>query len=390
MPKTRVGVYGVFGRGNFGNEATLASFLRRLDPERYEAVIICEAPAAAEAIHGVRAVRVGVPVDVGSAAGLRRRAITLTNRMGLLLASIRIARTLDAIVVAGTGGFERLGTGAFGTPIEIWSLGLGARLARRPFILLDIGVEYLPRAIGRYFARGTARFASYRSYRDSPSRDSVRRMGVRSAAKDPVATDLAFFLEPPRTKLRPGSTVSVGVMNYRSRESTREPSPEVREQYAAKCIELVRVLQAGGHAVRLVGGDEEDLVFARGLAETLSDGTPVVDARSATELVAELSASEVVVASRYHTLVMALLAGTPALSIGYSEKHRSILMQLGLPEVHYDIQSFDPAAVAAAVEELASNRPALSARIDVGVEGARRRLDAQWPDVEAALQRGRG
>lgn len=389
MPRIRVGIWGVFGRGNFGNEATLTAFLNRLGSEQYDSVLFCEDPDAATAIHGIPARRLGAPVDVASASGLRRTVATLANRLRLLTGAIRAARSVGSIVIAGTGGLERYGSGAFGTPYEIWALGVGARISRRPFILLDIGVEVLPRPLARFFVRDAVRSATYRSYRDTASRKSVKDMGVRGTENDPVVTDLAFALQPPRAELRTTPAVSVGVMDYWGRDSSHESSETVHERYAAKCIELVKALREHGRAVRLVGGDDGDLVFARSLAETLADGIPVVDARSPNELVIELSGSEVVVASRYHTLIMSLLAGTPAVSIGYSEKHRSILLQLGLPEAHYDIESFDPEAVAAAVEEMASNRSEFSTAIEAGVDAARRRLDSQWPDVETILQTGR-
>jgi polysaccharide pyruvyl transferase WcaK-like protein len=388
VPRIRVGIWGVFGRGNFGNEATLAAFLDRLDPERYEPVLFCEDPEVASALHGVPARSLGRPADARGSR-LTRIVSTAANRLRLLRGSIDAARSVDVVVVAGTGGLERYGSGAFGTPFEIWALGRGSRIARRPFLLVDIGVETLPRRLARSFVRGAGRSADYRSYRDASSRASMVASGLRSAASDPVVTDLAFALRLERAPLAAEPTVALGVMDYWGRESSHETGEEVHARYEARCVELVREFQSRGWRVRLIGGDDGDLEFAHRLATTLADDTPVIEARTPQELVTEMSAAHVVIASRYHTLIMALLAGTPAVSIGYADKHRSMLLQLGLPDEHRDIETFDAVDVAATAAALADRRPELTGQIDEAVAAARGRLDAQAPIVESAMIPGR-
>lgn len=388
-PRIRLGIWGVFGRGNFGNEATLTAFLDRLDPDEYEPILFCEDPDAASALHGVPALSLGRPVVGRARSGIHRVFSAGINRLRLLRGALAAARSVDAVVVAGTGGLERYGAGAFGTPFEIWALGRGCRMTRRPFLLLDIGVEVLPRRLARFFVRGAGRAADHRSYRDSSSRANMIINGLHSAASDPVVTDLAFSLRPDRSAMAVEPTVSLGVMDYWGRDSSHDTSEAVHNRYAAQLIALTREFQAHGYAVRLIGGDDGDLEFAHLLAASLSDGTPVIEARSPQELVAEMSAAHVVVASRYHTLIMALLAGTPVVSIGYSGKHGAILDQLGLSLEQHDIEGFDPHRVAAAGFRLAADRPALAKAIDEAVTAAKERLDAQWHDVESVLTGGR-
>lgn len=387
--KIRLGLWGVFGRGNFGNEATLTALLQRLDPARYESILFCEDPEAATAIHGLPARSLGRPFDGGSGGRAARARAAATNRLALLRDALDAVRSVDAVVIAGTGGLERYGSGAFGTPFEIWALGRGSRVARRPFVLLDVGVETLPRRLARYFVRSAGRASGYRSYRDASARDSMVANGLRAAASDPVVTDLAFGLRLERSALAPAPTVDLGVMDYWGRDSSHESSEATHAAYADRCAGLVRELRSRGWRVRLIGGDDGDLQFARELAGTLGDGTEVIDARTPQELVSEMSAAHVVIASRYHTLIMALLAGTPVLSIGYARKHGAMLEQLGLAAEHRDIEDFEPAEVAQAVTALAADREALTVRIDAAVEAARARLDAQAPTLDAVLESSR-
>ncbi|GAB3800181.1 polysaccharide pyruvyl transferase family protein [Humibacter antri] len=380
-----MGLWGVFGRGNFGNEALLTAFLQRLDPAEYEPVIFCEDPDAASELHGIPAVSLGRPVEGRARSGLHRVASAAFNRLHLLRGAFAAARRVDVVIVVGSGGLERYGAGAFGTPFEMWALGFASRLIRRPFILLDIGVEVLPRRLARFFVHGAGRTAAYRSYRDTISRQNMTANGLRSAASDPVVTDLAFGLRPARKPRSPERVVALGVMDYWGRDDSHETSEAVHQAYTAGLLALTRAFQARRYRVRLIGGDDEDLEYAHLLAASLTDSAPVVEARSPEELVAEMSAAHVVVASRYHTVIMGLLAGTPVVSIGYGDKHRAILDQLGVPYEHHDIESFDARDVAEAAVRLASERPALTARIDAAVDAARDRLDAQWHEIEPVL-----
>ncbi|MFC4243688.1 polysaccharide pyruvyl transferase family protein [Gryllotalpicola reticulitermitis] len=384
MSALRVGAWGVFGRGNFGNEAMLQAFLGRLDPERYAPVIICERPDAAAALHGVPARVLGTPVTTTARGRLRRLGAVVGNRLGLLRNAFRVVGELDAVVLVGSGGLERYGAGSFGTPFDMWSLALAGRMLRRPVLLLDVGIEVLPRRLARAFARGVARGSRYRAYRDESSRASAAAMGMHGAAKDAVVTDLALGLPMPRAAARNADLVVVGVMNY----SGRDDRGGAAERYRATLAELVRALRSLGMRVRLVGGDEVDLHTAAELAEQLRDsGVAVVDARSPEALVSTMHDASAVIASRYHTLIMALLAGTPTLSIGYGEKHRAMLQQLGLPPLHFDIEEFEPDRVAAEAVSLAARQGELTPLIEDAVESARSRLDRQWSDVERVMRR---
>lgn len=386
-PTPRVGVWGVFGTGNFGNEATAAGLLARLQREGMRPVLLCERPADAAAVHGVPAVLLGVPVTGAPGGGRFSRLWRVAaNRARLLARAVARVRSLDAVVLAGTGSFERLGSGVWGVPFEMWSLAVACRVLRRPLVVLDVGAERLPRPLARAFVRGVAGSAAYRSYRDDASRNAMVVNGV-DAHRDVVATDLAFGLDvtPPSTRQEDG-TVLVGVMDYRGRDDTQGQEPS--EGYRRRVVATVDDLRRRGLAVTLMGGDDADLAFARSLG--LGDQVPLVAARTPQELVDVTGAADVTVATRYHTVIMSLLARTPVVSIGYGEKHRAVLLQLGLDDTHRDVESFDPREVAGLVDDLRARRDDLVPRIDDGVRAARARLDAQWPDVARVLTARRG
>ncbi|GAB3392818.1 polysaccharide pyruvyl transferase family protein [Humibacter soli] len=384
MSLVRVGIWGVYGRGNYGNEAALSAFLEQLDRRTYSPVLLTEAPESASRLHGVPALRLGNAVS-SSGHSVWRMVTTMVNRLGYLAAAIRAAGRLDAIVIAGSGGLERYGAGSFGTPFEVWSLAIACQVRRKPFILLDIGVEYLPRRLARVFARHAVRAATYRSYRDEASRTNARAMARTSALDDIVVTDMVFALDPQQASVRDSDKIIVGVMDYWGRDSLLSAA-DAHEAFVVRCVALIEDLIGRGRTVELVGGDDGDLEMAR-LVDERVDGAGLVIHRAETtsELTKVLSSAPVVIATRYHTLIMALLSGTPTVSIGYGAKHPSMLRQFHLPETHRDTESFDPAEVAELAIKEADDFATTSPLILSAVDDAKDRLNAQWPSVHRAM-----
>ena len=380
--RTVVAVCGHFGCGNYGNEATLSAVLARLGRSEYDPIVFCDGPEEAARTHGVRARRLSARTaphgPVGAAWRLLRQA----------LVSFAACFRVDAVMIAGSGGLERYGSGPFGFPFTIWVLSLGARIARRPFLMVDIGVQELPTALGRFFARKAGRSATYRSFRDDISRNAMVSMGVSAAIADDVIGDLVFGLPPERVPKLGG--VVVGVMDYRRRDAYGSQAVEVHRQYVDRCRRLIESLRRSGHTVRVVGGDDADAVVGRELADQFRDGAVTyLDVSTPHELLAALAEADVAVASRYHTLVMSLLAGTPVIPIGYSAKHVAALHRLGLPTASFDIETFEPVEVALAVEGQLDNRDEVAGRIVSAVETARSRLDAEWLTLHGVLRRRR-
>ncbi len=379
---TRVGIWGVFGHGNYGNEATLGAFLAQLDPARFAPVLLTNDCDRAAELHGVAARQVSAPFARVSRNRLGRAVGAAANRSSYLRGAFRMVRDLDAVVVAGTGGLEH--AGSFGTPFEIWTLALACWARRKPYLLLDIGVDPQRRRTGRAFVRWAGALASYRSYRDERSRAAMRANGLRAARADPVVTDMAFALHAERAAAHDGDVVVVGVMRYDG--NTDQPSLPAYESYLERCTVLVRALLAAHRRVVLVVGDDEDRPSASALARRSQDDRVVLSpAASPSELTAVMSGAATVVASRYHTLIFALLAGTPVVSIGYSAKNRAMLAQFRLPDTHRDAAEFDPVEVAGLVAQSVANREALSVVVSSGVAQARERLDQHWPDVLGAI-----
>jgi polysaccharide pyruvyl transferase WcaK-like protein len=226
-----------------------------------------------------------------------------------------------------------LGLRPWGLPYWLFVVALCCRLRRRPLALVSIGAQPGRDRTTRLLHRWTATLATSVSVRDEGSRRALAADGVRRPVS--VAPDLVLGAELGAGTVRPGTAqpghVALGAMAYYGGPQTPERGPAVREAYTAALAKLTDELIARGHTVTLVIGDAADREVAEDVAARVAAGAVRVSpAQTLAEVASELARAEVVVASRFHTLVAALTLGRPCVALGYAPKSAELLTAFGL------------------------------------------------------------
>ena len=103
--------------------------------------------------------------------------------------------------------------------------------------------------------------------------------------------------------------------------------------------------------------DTRDAIMQRLASTELS--VEADECHSFSDVVRIVSACDVMVASRYHNLVAAVIAGIPIVSLAYGPKNDALLEQFEMPSWGHDIDSFSVEVVMSNVRE-ASRRPRVS------------------------------
>ncbi|PFG44218.1 polysaccharide pyruvyl transferase WcaK-like protein [Isoptericola jiangsuensis] len=376
----RVGLVGEFGVHNSGNEATLQVVLDLLAADaRLAPVVVADKHDVVARDRGVRAVPLHDPAARrGGLRGLLGKASDAWHAW-------RTVGLLDVVVIPGTGIFEGLAIAPGGIPLTLFWYGLAARLRRRPFLVLSVGVdEAFHPVTGRLF-RWTMGCATYLSVRDAGSARAARALGVRRDL--PVVPDLVLGVDVGTADRGTGAgTVAVGVIEYRG-IGTAESEAD-RAAYVERVLHVVRRLTDAGHDVLVVGGALPDrptveLVAARAVVAAPGRVT-ASDALSLDDLTRDLATCAAVVAARYHNLIAALRLDLPAVSVGYGSKQEWLLADFGRPERAHRIDTFDPDEVADQVlaAVTAGSDPAAHDVLDE----ARRALADQAARVAALLR----
>jgi polysaccharide pyruvyl transferase WcaK-like protein len=103
-----------------------------------------------------------------------------------------------------------------------------------------------------------------------------------------------------------------------------------------------------------------------------------------------LSQVTLLVGTRLHACILAMLAGAPAISIGYQAKSEGTLAMLGLQDLNLDIAEVSTDRLVSAMERVLADREALVARIAEQAEAAAARIDRDVGSLLRSLHDGSG
>ena len=396
-------MFGNFGRGNFGNEMTLLAMLSNVRKHLPEAEANCICPGHDEISRRFKITAFSIkemplelrPGKTGPFIGLLRKIV-----MGVPLEVYRWIKTFqrlkrtDMLVMTGTGMLGDFGIKPFGLHYEIFKWSVIARLCRCKLLFVSVGAGPLHYRLSRWFVKGALFLANYRSYRDSFSKKYLEGIGFDTKS-DPVYPDLAFSLPEELIPPCPSSdrrrlVVGVGVMTYYNKQDIPELSQNRYHEYVDKLARCVTWLLEHQYDVRLFIGD---LSYDREVIQDLKallkqrgnkfDEGQLLDepAPSVEELLPQLAATDIVVASRFHNIVFALMLNKPVLSISYHHKDDALMAEVGLSEYCQDIDHLDIDRLIGQLCKLDRNAEIFAPQIRQKTEAYRRALDEQYAQI---------
>ncbi|WP_426362281.1 polysaccharide pyruvyl transferase family protein [Streptomyces sp. E-08] len=391
MTPVRVGVFGLLGSGNLGNDGSLEAVLGYLRAEHPGAVVdaLCGGPEAVTARYGIPATR--LHWYRGEYRTASRAGAIAGKGLGKVVDAFRTAswvRRHDVVIVPGMGVLEAtLPLRPWGFPYALFLLCASGRLFGTRVALAGVGAGPIGDRATRALVRWSARLATHRSYRDAQSRDAMRAMGV-DTARDEVHPDLAFALPAPPSPgpPAPAGLVCVGVMDFHGGNDDRPRAEEIHRRYLDGTTRFVRSLVEEGRPVRLLTGDACDAPVVAAILDAVD--SPLVtaaEAASLADLMKETAAAGTVVATRYHNLVCALKAGTPTLALSYAAKSDALMAGMGLAAYCHPAREVDPGRLLEQFRELEKNAADLRRTLAERNAAAARLLEHQFTALTAAL-----
>lgn len=349
----RVGLFGLLGAGNVGNDGSMEVMLEYLRTEHPDATIdaMCSGPETLKRKYGIDAVPLiwyQRHIDGRS----RIPAITL-KVLSKGVDTIRVARWVrrhDVVIVPGAGVLETtLPTRAWGLPYSLFLLCAFGKCFGTKVALVSVGANVMNQRMTKWLLNWAARLAFYRSYRDNLSRAAMRKRGL-DTSHDRVYPDLVFGFPAPPDNSSHGKGVGVGLMAYYGGSDDRQHADQIYAQYIEKMKYFVGWLVDSGHQVRLFPGDSKfDDNVVQQVLDTVRSQRPKLDRASLVaesissleELMHEILLVNTMVATRYHNVVSALRLSKPTISIGYSAKHDVVMEDMGLSDFSQSIRSLD-------------------------------------------------
>jgi polysaccharide pyruvyl transferase WcaK-like protein len=395
--RTRIAFFGHFDSSNFGNESTLQAILYHLRCFHPDAQVTCISTGheATVATHQIEAIPVAETFGKWRLRNpflraVRRICIGIPRELYSWPKYLMRLRRIDMLIIPGTGLLtDAYGLLGFG-PYNMFKWSLIAKMCRCKLLFVSVGAGPIYGILGRCLVRSSLSLADFRSYRDKSTVRYLESIGFR-ADNDRVYPDLAFSLPEAAipnqgTKKSRRCVVGIGLMEYGGMYSVPRPSSENYLAYLENLVTVVTWLLAHEYDVRLLCGDLGDMhakqQFSELLRERLSvrDESRIVDEPVLTveNLLSQIVATDVVVATRFHNILLALLCNKPVISISFHHKCASLMNAMELSGYCLDINELTADRVIEKFCDLEANADKLKTLIRQKVTEFRIALDEQY------------
>jgi polysaccharide pyruvyl transferase WcaK-like protein len=164
------------------------------------------------------------------------------------------------------------------------------------------------------------------------------------------------------------------------------PSNVTYAAYLKSLVIFVGWLLAHEYDVRLLIGDICDRSLAQAFRNLLKEQLVMYDERrimndpasSVDQLLSQLAATDVVVATRFHNVVFSLVLNRPVISISFHHKCTSLMSDMGLAEHCQDINHLDTDELIEQFCHIEKNVEKLRRMIQQRTEVFRKALDEQY------------
>jgi polysaccharide pyruvyl transferase WcaK-like protein len=393
----KICLYGVFGVGNFGNEITLQTILhhlRRWSPEA-KVVCICVEPEALETTQEIETVplrrdfvRRWKPRT--RLARLLRKAFIVVSGWSGWLVAFKTLKGTDMLIIPGTGLLTDVwGIFSWG-PCTLFMWCLIAKLRGCSVLFVSVGAGPIYSTLGRYFVKSALSMADFRSYRDEASMAYLKSIGFATNS-DRVFPDLVFsspeIIIPHDDKKRAGRpVVGLGVMVYAGKYSVETPSNETYLEYLHNLVDFAGWLLANNYDIRLLIGEVSDRSVSEEFKSLLKASfgeygdERIIDqpALSVGQLLPQISATDIVVATRFHNVLLALVLNKPVIAISFHHKCASLMSDMGLAEYCHDINHMNVRRLIEQFQDVEKNAEKLKPAIRQRIEQSRKALDEQY------------
>ncbi|WP_439115339.1 polysaccharide pyruvyl transferase family protein [Hydrogenophaga sp.] len=427
----RIGVLGHYGNNNLGDEAIVQAVLENLRLRVPGAELVCFSsnPANTHWRHGVAAHPVsrkasslgvnhppppaqpthppahsadeqspGLKERLKAIPGLRssyrfaRKAAGLPSTLLKELLFIRQSRQqllgIDLLLVAGSNPFLDNFGGVWAFPYAMLKWAWLARLAGCKVAFVSVGAGPIASAWSFFFIRCALRAAHLASFRDEASRQLVAcRWAGHGAA---VMPDLAFSLlispnHRPTTRRHP--VIGLNPMPVHDPRYWHEPNPHAYRVYVQQLAAFCALMDAAGCDWFMYATQPKDgnvmvdvMQHLKRFGHTPSSNLeqklfmpPTVN-----ELVQRLGETDVLVATRFHGVVLSLLAGRPALGLRYHRKTGDVLDLCGLADFHIHMDAIDAETLMDMLHTMIAQQDALQIKVQQTARHNRQQLAQQY------------
>jgi polysaccharide pyruvyl transferase WcaK-like protein len=312
------------------------------------------------------------------------------NEIRHAVKSYRILKGLDLLIVSGGGQLDENWGGAWGHPYTLFKWAIIARMARTKLLFLSVGMCALISRPGNFFIKWALKLADYRSYRDYNSKKLLENMHFTK--DDPIFPDLAFSfsangIKKPFSDKESRTIVGISPMAYCDPRVWPKKDLNIYETYIKKLANFVLWLVQKNYAVMFFPSQiDHDTPVIKDIIDLLRENeflsspgeiicNPVL---TLNDLMLQISATDIVITSRLHGVILSYLLKKPAIAISYDKKVDVLMEDMGQTDYCLDIHDFDLGPLIDRFKLLESNRSIIERQIESRISHFRNSLEHQY------------
>jgi polysaccharide pyruvyl transferase WcaK-like protein len=180
--------------------------------------------------------------------------------------------------------------------------------------------------------------------------------------------------------------VGLGLMAYAGKYSLANPKASIYKEYLDSLVTFARWLLAHDYDIRLIIGDVCDTRVSEEFKSLLTaslgwyDGERIVDqpAISVDQLLPQIAETDLIVATRFHNVLLAFLLNKPVIAISFHHKCTSLMSQMGLEKYTHDINRMNADELIEQFQDAERNAEKLKSVIRQRVKQSREALEEQY------------
>jgi polysaccharide pyruvyl transferase WcaK-like protein len=324
---------------------------------------------------------------------------------GFLLEILAIARAyknikgLDIFIVSGGGQLDDYWGGSWAHPYTLLLWGILAKLRKVKYVMVSVGAGPIDSRLSRLFIRGALSLAHYRSYRDEDSKKFIAKIIGFKNDEDPVYPDLAHSLqliqeEKSSSQKKRRLVVGINPIPYFDPRNWPQKDSLVYWNYLNELASLVSWLIEKQYTILFFSGcPYGDPPAIKDLREILEKNGVVYSEEQIIEekiltvdkLMSQLSITDLVVATRFHGVLLSLLANKPVLALSYHPKIDKLMEDRGQSEYCLPIDRFKTEDLQEKFLKLETDCESIKQQLAKRTQDYRVALDEQYESIFSNL-----
>jgi polysaccharide pyruvyl transferase WcaK-like protein len=302
--------------------------------------------------------------------------------------AITFIRKIDLVVIAGSGVLSDHSGGTWNFPYSVFKWSVLSKLAGAKIAFVSVGAGPINSVRSKYLLKYALSLAEYRSFRDEDSRRLIESIGVKGNNR--VFPDLVQGLKINNDQNTGNKIVGcvVGINPFPHYWYANDP--EAYSRYVRKTALFVSWLVENRYRVvffpthlradyKVINDIRE--IMSKQLQQNCEADPFERPIHGIGDLLCQISVMDLVVATRFHGIVLSFLMNKPVIGISNQPKMDSLMRDMGQGDYLLDLERFDVETLRERFLSLEANRDKIKRDVQPIISGYREALETQYREV---------